>query len=120
MQEFVNAYNQPNVFSQLSSRNNVITSSVATANYFDKIIKIKIVTKFTMQDLQNGMIAKIFPALISESINKERSSKYLINHGVKFEVTLYTDQLSDFSTVIIDKKKLDELSKQALENSKTQ
>jgi hypothetical protein len=115
MQEFVKAYNEPNLFNQLSSRNNVITSSVATANYFDKIIKIKLVTKFTMKDLQNGMIAKVFPALISESINKERSTKYLIDHGVKFEVTLYTDQLSDFSTVIIDKKKLDELSKQALE-----
>lgn len=106
MNSFVLSYNAS------AKPNTVVYSSNAEALYDKKIIKIKIVTNYALEDVKDGIVDKFLPSLFIQLLASEPLSRELINEeGVNFEVTFFTLRLSEFSTIIVDKKKLAELEK---------
>nr|WP_199157257.1 hypothetical protein [Pedobacter sp. ASV2] len=104
MNSFVLSYNSS------VKPSSILYSSNAEAIYDKKIIKIKIVTNYALEDVKDGIVDKFLPSLFVQLLASEPLAKELINEeGVNFEVTFFTLRLSEFSTIIVDKKKLAEL-----------
>lgn len=103
MDLFVQAYNAS------VKPSSVLHSSNAEALYDKKIIKIKIVLNYNLEEIKNVNIDKLLPKLFIQLLGGEDSARELINEeGVNFEVSFFTRMSLELSTVIIDKKKLAE------------
>ncbi|MCZ4245821.1 hypothetical protein [Pedobacter punctiformis] len=108
MNAFVLSYNAS------AKPNGIVYSTNAEALYDKKIIKIRIVTNYALEDTKNGIVDKFLPTLFVQLLAGEDLARELINEeGVNFEVTFFTIRLSEFSSITIDKKKLAELEKEA-------
>ncbi|WP_316803091.1 hypothetical protein [Pedobacter nototheniae] len=108
MNSFVLSYNAS------AKPNSIVYSSNAEALYDKKIIRIKIVTNYSLEDVKDGIVDKFLPTLFIQLLAGEDLAQELINEeGVNFEVSFFTLRLSEFSNIVVDKKKLAELEKDA-------
>lgn len=107
MAAFVKAYNEQAQYSNSPS----VRSTSAEADYKEKIIKIKVVTTYNLSDPEINFIKQAMPKMMMELLRQQPSSSSLVKEGVKFEVTYYTEGLSEISSITLDKKKIEELNK---------
>ncbi len=107
MAAFVKAYNEQAQYSNSPS----VRSTSAEADYKEKIIKIKVITTYNLSDPEINFIKQAMPKMMMELLRQQPSSSSLVKEGVKFEVTYYTEGLSEISSITLDKKKIEELNK---------
>lgn len=106
MAKFVKDYNDGASYRNIPS----VSRTSAEADYKNKIIKIKTVTTFAISDPENNFIKQIMPNMMMESLKNQPSSRQMLDEGVKFEIIYYTDNLSEISSMVLDKKKIEELN----------
>ncbi|MBB6239451.1 hypothetical protein HDC90_004104 [Pedobacter sp. AK013] len=106
MAKFVKDYNDGATYRNIQS----VSRTSAEADYKNKIIKIKTVTTFSISDPENNFIKQIMPNMMMETLKNQPLSRQMLDKGVKFEIIYYTDNLSEISSIIVDKKKMDELN----------
>ncbi len=106
MAKFVKDYNDGASYRNIQS----VSRTSAEADYKNKIIKIKTVTTFSISDPENNFIKQIMPNMMMETLKNQPLSRQMLDEGVKFEIIYYTDNLSEISSIIVDKKKMDELN----------
>jgi len=107
MADFIKGYNEQSSF----NRSPAVVSTSAEADYKDKIIKIKVVTTYALDDPEINFIRQAMPNAMMELLSQQSISSKLINAGVKFEITYFTNGLSEIATATLDKKKMEALSK---------
>ncbi|RQO78888.1 hypothetical protein DBR40_03955 [Pedobacter sp. KBW01] len=107
MADFIKAYNEQARYTNTAS----VSSTSAEADYKEKIIKIKVVTTYSASDPESNFIKQAMPGMMMELLRQQPSSNKLIKDGVKFEITYYTEKLSEILSATLDKKKMEELSK---------
>ncbi|MGO4875678.1 hypothetical protein ACEN2P_03685 [Pedobacter psychrotolerans] len=107
MTDFVTAYNKEAAY--VSSQ--FVRSTSAKADYRQRIIQIRVVTTYNLNDTENEFIKQVMPGMMMDLLKSQPLAKKLIEAGIKFEITYFTQSLSEISVVTIDKKKLEELDK---------
>jgi hypothetical protein len=109
MADFVKAYNEQARYSNSPS----VSWTSAEADYKRKIIKIKVITTYSISDPETDFIKQAMPNMMMELLRQQTTSNKLINKGVIFEITYFTAKLSEIASATLDKKKMEELSKVA-------
>jgi len=107
MADFTKAYNEQARYANAPS----VSWTSAVADYKKKIIKIKVVTTYSISDPETDFIKQAMPNMMMELLKQQATSNKLINDGVKFEITYYTAKQSEISSATLDKKKMEEMSK---------
>lgn len=107
MTDFVTAYNKDAAY--VGSQ--FVRSTSAKADYRQRTIQIRVVTSYNLNDTENDFIKQVMPSMMMELLKSQPVAKKLIEAGIKFEITYFTQSLSEISVVTIDKKKLEELDK---------
>ncbi|WP_281297217.1 hypothetical protein [Flavobacterium limnophilum] len=113
VQEFVNSYNS----SSSLFRNEIITYTKAEAFFEENKIEITYLTNLDSNGKNNGIYAKTFEKIFLEMLQKEASSRELLEEGVSFKMFFLANDYVVISDLVVDKNTINEQSKQKTVNS---
>lgn len=113
VQEFVNSYNN----SSTLFRDGVVTYTKAEAFFEENKIEITFLTNLDSNGKNNQIYGTTFEKIFLEMLQKDDSSRELLDEGVSFKMFFLANDYVVISDLVVDKKTINELSKQKPVNS---